>query len=183
MKKKGIIYTVAAVLLLVVCYVIGQTLVGPKTVESNTSLYYDYTQKSDELVYEGKAETTDVPGGQTVGLVEDDMYGQYYLMTPDTAIRAGIIVDTAPHALSFQYMIHKNVSELSDGMTLQVLVLQEGTEDVLYDDIVDVDAEEKQYELSLETWENQNIYIIFRAGNKTDNRDGDWLVIKDAQIE
>lgn len=182
--KKNIIYIISAVLLLILCYVVGQTLVGPKTIKSDkTDLYYVYSQKSDELVYEGVKETQDVPGGKTVGLVEDEVYGQYYLMTPGTSIRAGIIVDDVSHILTFQYMIHQGVAEISDGMTLQVLVYQAETGDVLYDDRVKVDDDERQYELSLDSWKNQNIYIEFKAGNETDNQDGDWLVIKDAQIE
>lgn len=181
--KKGIIYTIVAILVLVLCYIIGQMIAGPKTIENTQSVYYDYTQKNDELVYEGREDTSDVPGGKTVGLVEDDIYDRYYLMTPNTSLRAGIIVDEMPHILTFQYMIHQSVSQLSDGMTLQIVVIREGTEEVLYNHTLEVSTGEKEYELSLEPWEGQNIYITFVAGNATEDKNGDWLVIKDAKIE
>ena len=181
--KKGIIYTIAAILILVLCYIIGQTIVGPKTIENSQPVYYEYTQKNDELVYEGKKDTSDVTGGKTVGLVEDDIYGKYYLMTPDTSIRAGIVLDDAPHLLRFDYMIHENVAEISDGMSLRIAVIQEGTEEVLYEESISVKAEVQKYELSLKPWKNQNVFIVFEAENNTEDRSGDWLVIKDAKIE
>lgn len=184
MKKKGIIYAIVAVLFLVICYIIGQTLVGSKSIEKNKKdVYYDYVQKEEQLVYEGDKVVTDAPGGKTVGLVEDDTYGQYYLMTPNTSIRAGIIVDAEPHTLRFQYMIHENVSNISDGMILRVMVIKEGTEDILYDETINVDEKEKEFKLDLSTWKEQNIYIVFSAASMTENQDGDWMVIKDAKIE
>lgn len=181
MTKKSIIYSIVAVAFLVVCFVIGQTISGPKVIKTDLSVYYDYQEKADELVYVGD-KAADTPGGRSVGYVEDDTYGAYYLMTPDTAIRAGIILDDTSHMLSFRYMIHEKVAELSDGMQLKVQILQEGTEDVLYEDVLDVTAEKKDYELSLEEWKNQNIYIVFEAYNATNDQDGDWLVIKGVEV-
>ena len=182
MTKKSIIYSIVAVAFLVVCFVIGQTISGPKVIKTDPSVYYDYLEKADELVYVGD-KAADTPGGRSVGYVEDDTYGAYYLMTPDTAIRAGIILDDTSHILSFQYMIHEKVAELPDGMQLKVQILQEGTEDILYEDVLDVTAEKKDYELSFEEWKNQNVYIVFEFSDIKNNQKGDWLIMRNIKID
>lgn len=80
-------------------------------------------------------------------------------------------------------MIHENVSNVSDGMILRGMVLKEETEDILYDETINVDEKEKEFKLDLSTWKEQNIYIVFSAASMTENQDGDWMVIKDAKIE
>ena len=104
-------------------------------------------------------------------------------MTPDTSITAGIILDDKDRKLSFKYCIHKDVAALSDGMELTVQVLQEETKDILHEESVLVDKEQKDFVLDLSEWKNSNVYIKLEATNKTDDETGDWLVIDDANID
>lgn len=188
--KKKVVYSIVAIAFLVICYMIGQFVVRPNRKDAETmdtteeqSYFYDYGQKSEELELGGYEEKDDMPGGKTVGLIEDDTYGKWYLMTPGTSITAGIILDDKDRKLSFKYCIHKDVAALSDGMDLTVQVIQEDTGDVLYKESVDVTKEEKSFELDLSDWKNSNVFIRLEAGNHTDDETGDWLVIDDAHID
>ncbi len=188
--KKKVVYSIVAIAFLVICYMIGQFVVRPNRKDSEPldseeekSYFYDYSQKNEELELGGYEEKDDMPGRKTVGLIEDDTYGKWYLMTPDTSITAGIILDDKDRKLSFKYCIHKDVAALSDGMELTVQVLQEETKDILHEESVLVDKEQKDFVLDLSEWKNSNVYIKLEATNKTDDETGDWLVIDDANID
>ena len=190
MKKKKIIYPIIAVLVLVVCYFIGQNVVRPKRTSNmgieesqNNGYYYEFVQKSDELIYEGYLETSDMPGGKTVGLVEDDVYGKWYLLSPNTSITSGIILDDEARTFKFDFFIHENVAHLSDGMQLNVIIIQEGTENILYENSLSVDGESKECSVDLSEWKAGNIFITMRATNSTEDMTGDWLVIKNARVD
>ena len=192
MKKKKIIYSIIAILVLVICFIIGQTVVKPtreNTTDAENEMnqgqeyYYDYILKSEELVYEGDVETTDMPGGKTVGLVEDDAYGKWYFLSPNTSITAGVILDEKERILKFEYFIHENVSRLSDGMQLEVVIVQEGTNSVLYENSLTVDGTSKECIVELTEWKNENVFIKMQAINSTGDETGDWLVIKNARID
>lgn len=189
MSKRKILYTVIAILVLVLCYIIGQKVVRPiKGADSygrdeEDEYFYDYVLKSDELMYEGQADTTDMPGGKTVGYVEDDVYGKWYLLTPSTSMKAGIILDGKDREFSFEYMIHENVADLSDGMKLSVQIISEETNDILHEKTLIADADKKQYNIDLSLWKDSNVYIVLQTVDSMENEAGDWLVIKNAIID
>ncbi|MBQ9936530.1 MAG: hypothetical protein IJO70_11845 [Lachnospiraceae bacterium] len=186
MNKRKILYGIIAILVLVICYVIGQTVVRPNRstdMYSKGNHYYDYVKKSDELTYEGYQETTDMPGGKTVGLVEDEVYGKWYLLSPDTSITAGIILDHKDRSLSFEYQIHENVAHLSDGIQLSVQIIKEGTDEILYEENLDVDKTRKSFSLKLAQWKDSNVFVKLQAANSSDDETGDWLVIKNGIID
>lgn len=189
MSKKKILYAIIALMVLVLCYVIGQTVVKPSRedgevsqTERETDSYYSFFHKGDELKLVGYAETTDMPGGKTVGLVEDDVYDAWILMTPHTSVEAGVVLDDASRTLSFTYVIHKNVSELSDGMSLLVEVVNADTSDVWYSQQLTVDSAEKVCDIDLSEYRNKNVTIRLSAVEHTEDETGDWLVIQNAII-
>ncbi len=124
-----------------------------------------------------------MPGGKSVGLVEDDVYGKWYLMTPNTSITAGIILDAEEHIFSFDYLIHENVSHLSDGMQLSVKVIKEGTEEIVFEELLVADETRKEFSVDLAQWKNSNVFVKLQATNILDDETGDWLVIENAIID
>lgn len=190
MSKKKPLYAIIALMVLMLCYVIGQTVVKPsrdksgseERSEQKVDVYFDFIQKADELKMEGYMETVDMPGGKTVGVVEDDVYGNWILLTPRTSIEAGVVLDNTSRKLSFDYMIHKNVADLSDGMRLQVDIIDVDTGEICYSQSLTVDSKEKECNIDLAEYKSKNVVVRLFSLEHTDDETGDWLVIQNAII-
>lgn len=194
-KYKKIIVGAAGIFVaLFVCYLIGQNIVLPSRMAKEGLLSYEgnmpefsFIQNAKTLFYENQVQSTDYPGGQTVGLITIDGNEKAFLITPQTAIRYDLKLTKDMDKLSFVCGYHPAVEiGVADGANLTVEVISLAEETVLVQEKVEVmaDGEEKAIEFDLSGFQGQEVRICIScdAGNAGDYS-GDWIVFKNLVLE
>jgi hypothetical protein len=184
--KKKIFMTILAVMVLVLCYLIGQYVVLPRSNKQNTvgvetTYYWNLFDSSTNIEYTGLSETTDTPGNITVGRIDDDSYGKWILMTPRTGFKTLISVDNQDRTLVMDYVIHKDVASVSDGMTVDIKLLNDGGE-VVFEQEDRVNGDEIRCEIPLTEYKGCEVALSVEMEDVETDESGDWLVVREGYI-
>lgn len=178
-KNKRVILSISALLVLVVCYLIGQFIVGPKGATSSSELGTATAAAAiwESVSFEGNQETSDNPWGITAGWFEMENEGKCILLNPNTALMLeGLDQDKE---ISFQYELHPWVRENSDGAGALVWVLDH-EDSILYEEEISISSQDdwEEYQLDLSQYDGaEKVKVLCNNGTNEDDS-GDWLVIK-----
>lgn len=194
--KKGICVVLGIIVVLFICYLIGQNVVLPKRMRSagytdvdGNVPEYSIMENINTFSFGGQEEMDDVPGGQTISVLElnqdsnvsEDMYGKYIFMTPGTSFANRITLNKKCDTLSFMYGIHPWIDkEVSDGIQIVVEVYTTEGDKPNIRETFDAKVGEKMklanVDLSSVAGEKVTIGISCTAG-ENDDESGDWAII------
>lgn len=192
--KKLIVGAVGIFAALFVCYLIGQNIVLPSRMAKEGLLSYEgnmpefsFIQNAKTLFYENQVQSTDYPGGQTVGLITIDGNEKVFLITPETAIRYDLKLTKDMGKLSFVCGYHPLIeSGVADGANLKLEVLSLSDETVLAEEKIAVlaNGQEKAVDFDLSPFKGQQVRVRIScdAGDASDYS-GDWIVLKNLVLE
>lgn len=135
----------------------------------------DNVLSSNGVVFEGAQNTSDNPWNTTAGWIkieEEDCI----LLTPNTAVTFEI---TESKTLSFDYMIHPWVKDVSDGAGI-LIWLMDNEDAILYEEGVSVNNEEewKNFQLSLNQYDSVHKIKVHCNNGENGDDSGDWVVIR-----
>ena len=135
----------------------------------------DNVLSSNGVIFEGAQNTSDTPWNTTAGWikVEDE---DCILLTPNTAVTFEI---TESKTLSFDYMIHPWVKDVSDGAGI-LIWLMDYEDAILYEERVSVNNEEewKNFQLSLNQYDSVHKIKVHCNNGENGDDSGDWVVIR-----
>lgn len=152
-----------------------------KTTEQITG--FNFIDDFDSLSLDGYAEVDNSvnPYEKTIAHINDESVGDAIFMTSGTGFSTRYQCHEND-TLVIRYRIHPWMSEVSDGMKLQILITDESGE--LINENIEMsptdDFLEKEIDLSACAGKSVNVHISAESG---ENTDGDWAVIKEAKIK
>ena len=191
--RKVTVVIIGACLSLIVSWGIGQGLklhrqgeqeipetqeINSKEIEELSTISIvedDNVLSSNGVVFEGAQNTSDNPWNTTAGWIkieEEDCI----LLTPNTAVTFEI---TESKTLSFDYMIHPWVKDVSDGAGI-LIWLMDNEDAILYEERVSVNNEEewKNFQLSLNQYDSVHKIKVHCNNGENGDDSGDWVVIR-----
>lgn len=144
-------------------------------VSTSSIVENDNVLSSNGVVFEGAQNTSDNPWNTTAGWIkieEEDCI----LLTPNTAVTFEI---TESKTLSFDYMIHPWVKDVSDGAGILVW-LMDYEDTILHEEeiLVNNEAEWKKLQLSLNQYDSVHKIKVHCNNGENGDDSGDWVVIR-----
>ena len=130
--------------------------------------------KNYSLLFENPAECDDNPWKINEGILDTDE-GSRIFMTPGAVM--DFIHEDSEETYSLEAMIHPEMEDISDGITLQIEYI-DGWNEILSESEIKIEAGKGWTDLGIDPEEEvQRIRISF-ADEKEQNADGDWLIMK-----
>ena len=144
---------------------------------------FNFVEEFDSLSLDGYAEVDNSvnPYEKTIAHINDESVGDAIFMTSGTGFSTRYQCHEND-TLVIRYRIHPWMSEVSDGMKLQILITDKSGE-IINENIEMSPADdflEKEIDLSVCAGNSVNVHISAESG---ENTDGDWAVIKVAKIK
>ncbi len=133
--------------------------------------------KTYQVFFEESGPADDNPWGVTAGIIDSGGDGECILLTPGTAVDL-MDMDLSVKFL-FRMKIHPLTWEISDGVCLDISLLDKEDE-ILYQDTVLLESEENwsEYAADLSSYKEEAARIRVACRNaEEDHADGDWLIL------
>ena len=200
--KKSICVACAIIVVLFICYLIGQNIVLPRRMKSagytdadGNVPEYSIMENINSFSFGGQKEMVDVPGSQTISVIEldensnvsEDMYGKYIFMTPGTSFANRIDLSKKCDTLSFMYGIHPWIEKnVSDGVEIvvEVYTTEEGKPDIRKTFNAKAGEAMKLAEVDLSSVAGKEVTIgITCTAGESGDESGDWGMIRYPFIE
>lgn len=129
------------------------------------------------ISFEGVKKTEDNPWNFNAGIFNMDGEGKCILLTPSTAVTVVNLENV--DKLSFQYEIHPQVKDVSDGAELLIWGLDKDNNIICEFNVeVDANSEWKKYELDLNEYADVIAVKIQCNNGRNGDDSGDWVIIK-----
>ena len=130
-----------------------------------------------QLSFENSSETTDNPWGITSGLIDVDDVGNCILLTPNTSFTIKDL--TSESVISLEAEIHPWVAESSDGVGIDVWIMDENGEILKTDEIsIDSGATWSSVKYSIGDVANATQIRFLCNNGKADDDSCDWVIFK-----
>lgn len=200
--KKNIKIAIVIIVVLFICYLIGQNIVLPNRMRSAGYVdadgnipQYSILQNFNSFSIKGQA-PADVPGSTSIQKIEftkdnaaipDEWLGNCIFMLPNTSFAKGIDLDKKSNKIDLEYGIYPDkVTEVSDGADLYVEVYVDGkSKPVIREKLkAEPNGELNRAKIDISKCAGKKVSISFSCldgGNG--NEDADWLMIKYPVIE
>lgn len=200
--KKTIKIAIVIIVVLFICYLIGQNIVLPNRMRSAGYVdadgnipQYSILQNFNSFSIKGQA-PADVPGSTSIQKIEftkdnaaipDEWLGNCIFMLPNTSFAKVIDLDKKSTKIDLEYGIYPDkVTEVSDGADLYVEVyLEEKSKPVIREKLIaEPNGELNRAKIDISKYAGEKVSISFSCldgGNG--NEDADWMMIKYPVIE
>ena len=200
--KKTIKIAIVIIVVLFICYLIGQNIVLPNRMRSAGYVdadgnipQYSILQNFNSFSIKGQA-PADVPGSTSIQKIEftkdnaaipDEWLGNCIFMLPNTSFAKVIDLDKKITKIDLEYGIYPDkVTEVSDGADLYVEVYLEGkSKPVIREKLIaEPNGELNRAKIDISKYAGEKVSISFSCldgGNG--NEDADWMMIKYPVIE
>ena len=200
--KKTIKIAIVIIVVLFICYLIGQNIVLPNRMRSAGYVdadgnipQYSILQNFNSFSIKGQA-PADVPGSTSIQKIEftkdnaaipDEWLGNCIFMLPNTSFAKVIDLDKKSTKIDLEYGIYPDkVTEVSDGADLYVEVYLDGkSKPVIREKLkAEPNGELNRAKIDISKYAGKEVSISFSCldgGNG--NEDADWMMIKYPVIE
>lgn len=200
--KKSICVAFAIIVVLFICYLIGQNIVLPRRMKSagytdvdGNVPEYSILENFSTFALGGEG-AADVPGSKTISKIEftkdnsdisEEWLGNCIFMTPGTSFAKRMKIEKNCSKIDFEYGIYPDIeANVCDGADLIVEVyLDENDEPVIREKYkAQAENELERAGIDITAYAGKEVTISFTCkdgGN--DNQDGDWMMIKYPVIE
>lgn len=200
--KKTIKIAIVIIVVLFICYLIGQNIVLPNRMRSAGYVdadgnipRYSILQNFNSFSIKGQA-PADVPGSTSIQKIEftkdnaaipDEWLGNCIFMLPNTSFAKVIDLDKKSTKIDLEYGIYPDkVTEVSDGADLYVEVYVDGkSKPVIREKLkAEPNGELNRAKIDISKCAGEKVSISFSCqdgGNG--NEDADWMMIKYPVIE
>ena len=200
--KKTIKIAIVIIVVLFICYRIGQNIVLPNRMRSAGYVdadgnipQYSILQNFNSFSIKGQA-PADVPGSTSIQKIEftkdnaaipDEWLGNCIFMLPNTSFAKVIDLDKKSTKIDLEYGIYPDkVTEVSDGADLYVEVYVDGkSKPVIREKLkAEPNGEINRAKIDISKYAGKKVSISFSCldgGNG--NEDADWMMIKYPVIE
>ncbi len=195
--KKFIMVTGLVIIVLFICYLIGQNIVLPNRMKADGYLdingripEYSILENVNNFAFGGQKDM-DVLGGKSISMVDlnkdnselsESWLGKSIFMTPGTSMAQRMKFKKNYNKISFKYAMYPTISkEISDGANIVIeLYGDEGKKPILrkvYEVTPEKDFE--SVELDISKINNTEMTLAISCNNGlNNNEDGDWVLIK-----
>lgn len=200
--KKSIAVAIGIIVVLFICYLIGQNVVLPNRMKSAGYTDADGKVPAYSILENfntfaiGGEKAADVPGSKSITKIEfnkdnsgipEEWLGNCIFMMPDTSFAKKMKIDKGCTKIDLEYGIYPDITaDVCDGADLIVEVyLDENKDPVVHEEFnakAETDLQRAMVDIS--KYAGKEVTLSFSCKNGgNDNEDGDWMMIKYPVIE